>query len=115
MTAYTVVAPAATVRIGGRLQMCSQGSVLPDGVDAASLAHLLAVGLISELPATASPAPEPETPGDPPAEAAHEAVAERPLQTAPKAAWVDFAATQGMGRAAAEAKTRAELVALLGG
>ena len=46
---YRVVGPAAVVRVAGRRVSVERGGVVPEGADAEHLAHLVSVGLVSEV------------------------------------------------------------------
>ena len=64
--AYSVTAPmvAISVPIGARtsqVRFLEQGSLLPEGVEDAQIAHLLSMGMIAEVEPTAEPA-APEAP-----------------------------------------------------
>ena len=69
MARYRVRGPLAIVRLTGDAPevYLDQGAMLPDSASPAHIEHLLAVGLIEEIPAEAGAAEAPaSTPTDPP-------------------------------------------------
>ena len=50
MARYVVAGPQAVVIVAGRRVYLGCGAVVPEGADEARLAHLVALGLVSEVP-----------------------------------------------------------------
>ena len=50
MASYVVAGPQAVVIVAGRRVYLGCGAVVPEGADEARLAHLVALGLVSEVP-----------------------------------------------------------------
>ena len=65
MASYVVAGPQAVVIVAGRRVYLGCGAVVPEGADEARLAHLVALGLVSEVPegpeGTEPEGTEPET------------------------------------------------------
>jgi hypothetical protein len=99
-----------------------RGALLPESVPEATIEHLLAVGLVAEGDDVADMFLQPSQTGplgtgtsEPAAGAeADQSSAEAPPGNASKAAWVDYAVSQGADRDEAEGYTRDELVARYG-
>lgn len=58
MARHVVTGPQAVVIVAGRRTYLGHGAVVPEGADEARLAHLVAVGLVSEAPEPEAPEPE---------------------------------------------------------
>jgi hypothetical protein len=99
---HRVTAPVVTVETNvgpGRARVdYHAGATLPADVPAEDIGRLLSLGHIAE----AAPAAEQDPPHPPPPT--------RPAASASKAAWVAYAVALGADQAAAEAKTRDQLV-----
>ena len=71
---YIVTAPMVTVSVPisprtSQVRFLEQGQGLPEGVDEASLNHLLSMGMVAEQAAEPKPEPEPDTDPEPDAPA----------------------------------------------
>lgn len=128
MGGYQVVGATVIVEVdtpeGRQLRHFYPPAILPDGVPAPMLEHLLSVGLIAPIgdePEPGDPDGAPADPGDPTGAAAGEgapadpgdptgAVDEQPARSASKADWVAYATGHGLTLEEAEALTRDGLV-----
>lgn len=94
---YKVVSPLVVhPNHAGILQYSYEGKVI-GWLDESTRDRLLADGMIVAHEVEAEPVP---------------GVSERPLQTAPKSAWIDYVVSQGIPADEAETFTKAELIAL---
>lgn len=108
-----VTGPLAVVRDGaGKLRYYYQGTTLPADLPGDEVGRLVDVGLVGPSSDTAGSPAGGDTPtpdGDP------DGGGRRPAQVAPKAAWVDWAVSQGASRSDAEESSKADLIELYGG
>ena len=91
-------------------------ALLPPDVPQREIDHLLSVGLIAEVGAKA-PAAAPAVPadgqgGEGGSEPPGPTPGGKPSQGDPKAAWVEYAVSQGVDRAEAEKASKADLVGM---
>lgn len=113
---YRIKAACVVATVGGVRRECYPPAMLPDDIPQAEIDHFLDSGLIEEvedlaapIPADAVgwPAPTPDAAGSSGDTTSGSA---RPSQAAPKAAWVDYATTQGATREDADGMSKADLV-----
>lgn len=110
---YVVVSPLVLVKVhdaSGELRAVNYfyaGSVIPE-LDDEQRDRFLSEGFVKEFGASAdeSPADDGDESGEEPSTA--------PKQTAPVAAWVDYAVSKGASREEAEKLTKADLIELYG-
>jgi hypothetical protein len=119
---YVVTAPYVTIKVTDDINGVVRrefytGGVVPSSADADNVARLLRKGMLAEVAAEPVPAPATEPPAEPPAEPG-----DRPKDYASKLEWVDYAVSKRAdgvseddARAAAEAKSKADLIAEFGG
>lgn len=121
---YRVIAALAQFtfgsRLGSMLQYVYKGGIIEEGtVPAHEIEHNLSAGLIEELDSPFDPLPEHLGDGKPPAEPTDpddpDGPGGVPAKSALKPEWVEYAVSQGMDPAAAEASSKDALVAQYGG
>lgn len=116
---HQVTAPYVTLRVPNELGQevtlgFYAGAVLPARANSDDLERLTRKGMVAEVE---EPAPEPvaKPESEPEAELVAETSSPRPAQNASKADWVAYAESQGFSSDEAEAMSKADLIATLGG